>query len=274
MKNLLREPLLHFILIGAAVFVVYAWTGGRADKTMRTIHISAAEVERMAALYASEAGTLPSAQDMQAMLASHVRDIALAREARRLGLDIDDTIIERRLAQKMTFMISDLADTPKASETELRAHYEAYTDRFEQPGHISFRHIFLADGHQEEAENLLAALNSSSPPEWKSLGDPFMLQREYGHLPPREMTRIFGRDFASTLTQMKAEPKWTGPVSSAFGDHLIWLSQNTPPNLPPFEDVRAAVEADWQDAARRRANEDAIADIIARYDVVIEGAKK
>lgn len=274
MKTLLREPLLHFVLIGAAVFAFYAWAGARADKTERTIHISAAEMERMAALYTSEAGTLPSAQDVQAMLASYVRDIALAREARRLGLDKDDTIIERRLAQKMSFMISDLETTPKASEAELRAHYAAHADRFERPGHISFRHVFIAQGSGTDTESLLAALNAASPPDWKSLGDPFMMQREYGDLPPREITRIFGQEFTRALTQMKAQHKWTGPVSSAFGQHLIWLSQNDPPSLPPFDEVRAAVEADWQDEARRRANEEAITDIVARYDVIIEGANK
>lgn len=271
MKSLLRDPLTHFILAALLVFAGHAaWTAHFAARDA-TITVTEADMQRMAALYAAESGTLASPEDMAAMVTDHVRDEALSREARRLGLDLDDTIIERRLAQKMSFMVSDLADMPEPDEATLRAWYEAQPATYTTAPNVTFEHVFLST--DRDAAALLTALNALSPPDWRTLGDPFMLQRAYGDLPLRETVRLFGPDFAREIFLLEAGDGWQGPVTSSFGQHLVRLGARDPGHLRTFEDARAQVEADWRKAARRTANERAIGDIIKRYKVDIEGAE-
>ena len=98
-----------------------------------------------------------------------------------------------------------------------------------------------------------------------------MLQRAYGDLPVREIARLFGVEFARALADMPASESWQGPVRSALGVHLVNISQNTPAQLTPFDEARAAVTADWRDETRRSENEAAIREIVGRYKVEIEG---
>jgi len=278
MRALLREPLVHFVLVAALVFAGHAAWTAYASARDGTITVTEEDMERMAALYASESGALPSPEDMAAMVTDQVRDEALAREARRLGLDVGDTIIERRLAQKMSFMVSDLADTPAPDEATLRKWYEDHPESYTLAPSITFEHIFLNPERTRntpgtDSQSLLKSLNEPTPPDWRTLGDPFMLQRAYGDLPIRETIRLFGADFAKALFSLKAGPEWQGPVSSAFGQHLVHVVAREDGRLQPFEEVRAQVESDWRDDALRGANEQAIADIISRYKVHIEGAE-
>jgi len=278
MRQLLREPLVHFIIVALLVFAGHAaWTAHVAARN-GTITVTQEDMQRMAALYASESGALPSQADMAAMVSDQVRDEALSREARRLGLDAGDTIIERRLAQKMSFMVSDLADTPAPDEATLRKWYEDHKASYTLPPSITFEHVYLnpeRSGNTPgmDSESLLKSINSPTPVDWRTLGDPFMLQRTYGDLPIRETVRLFGADFAKALFSLKPGPEWQGPVSSAFGQHLVHIVALEEGRLPPFEDVRAKVESDWHDEALRAANDKAIADIIERYKVRIEGAE-
>lgn len=271
---LLREPLVHFILAALVVFI--AWNimaSGRADEA-RTIRVSSADLERLASIYTAEAGSLPSGEDMVAMVNDYVRDEALAREAKRLGLDEGDTIVTRRLAQKMTFMVADLAREESPDETVLREWYETHADRFTEPQKVTFRHVFFSEDVRGasatgDAETVLAELNAGK--DWREAGDPFMLQRAYGDLPLREVVRLFGGEFAQSVAATSASDLWTGPIRSALGVHLVQVSANTPPRLEPFGDMKEAVLADWQDQTRREANETAIQDIIARYKIEVEG---
>tara|TARA_R110000744_G_scaffold123407_3_gene228614 strand:- start:526 stop:1350 length:825 start_codon:yes stop_codon:yes gene_type:complete len=274
MRQLLREPLVHFIIVALLVFAGHAaWTAHVAARN-GTITVTQEDMQRMAALYASESGALPSPEDMAAMVSDQIRDEALSREARRLGLDAGDTIIERRLAQKMSFMVSDLADTPVPDETTLRAWYDTHTDAYTAPPNVTFEHVFLStDRTDADTATLLNTLNTPSPPDWHTLGDPFILQRAYGDLPFRETVRLFGPDFANALFALDASDAWQGPVRSALGLHLVHLIAKDEGSLRPFEEVRSQVEANWRDDALRTANETAIADIIKRYKVRIEGAE-
>jgi hypothetical protein len=271
---LLREPLVHFILAALVVFI--AWNAVSATKAnaARTIRVSTADMERLASIYAAESGALPSGEDMVAMVNDYVRDEALAREARRLGLDEGDTIITRRLAQKMTFMVADLAKEAEPDEAVLREWYETHADRFSDPQMLTFQHVFFSEdvrgaAAMTDAEAALAGLEAGG--DWRATGDPFMLQRAYGDLPIREVVRLFGPDFAAMLAAIPASDHWTGPVKSALGVHLVKVTANTPAQLPPFEQVRDKVLADWQDETRREQNEQAIQDIIARYKIEVEG---
>ena len=272
MKRFLREPLLHFVLIAAAVFAGYGLVSGWQSDADRTIYVSTADIERMAALYATEAGTLPSADDIRAMVADHIRQEALVRDARRLGLDIGDVVVERRLAQKMSFMVADLVEPEFPDDAVLKAWYEDRSEKFERPARATFQHVFFADLQDPRIDNGLAELNRDGASDWRAFGDPFILQREYANLPERETVRVFGASFAGAIfTQAPAQDLWFGPVTSAYGAHFYRVTARTDAELPDFESVREAVVRDWTEANRRTSNAEAIAKIVDSYDVVIEG---
>ena len=276
--KLLRDPLTHFVLAATLIFVAYSVWQNRSDKADSTIFVTTGELERLAALYTSEAGALPSETDMAAMVSDLVRDEALSREARRLGLDRDDTIITRRLAQKMSFVVSDLAEDPEPTRDEMLDWHATHTERFTTPATLTFSHIYFSpdvrgDGTETDAADTLAQLNASSATALDNLGDPFMLQRQYGDVPLREVARQFGGEFANELSELSVSDEWQGPLPSAFGLHLVKLESSTPASVIPFDDIVDQVRKDWLENSRRIANEQAVRDIIARYTVEIEGVE-
>ena len=276
--KLLRDPLTHFVLAATLIFVAYSVWQNRSDKADSTIFVMTGELERLAALYTSEAGALPSETDMAAMVSDLVRDEALSREARRLGLDRDDTIITRRLAQKMSFVVSDLAEDPEPTRDELLDWHATHTERFTTPATLTFSHIYFSpdlrgENTHADATDALAQLNESSRTAPSGLGDPFMLQRQFGDVPIREIARQFGGEFANELSELNVSDEWQGPLPSAFGLHLVKLESSTPASVIPFDDIVDQVRKDWLENSRRTANEQAIQDIIARYTVEIEGVE-
>ncbi len=275
MRQLIREPLVHFALAALAIFGFHIAWSSWTDRIQNTITITTGDMERLATLYASEAGTAPTANDMKAIVADHIRNEALAREARKLGLHIGDTIVDRRLAQKMTFLVSDLASLPSPSEAELKSWYEMHADRFTAPARVTFDHIFLSAEERKrtvrsDAESILGLMNSDQPPDWRRTGDPFMLSRSYGDLPLREVARLFGNEFASALSKTPEDKSWQGPLTSAFGEHVVRVTHNQEADLPPFDDIQQSVLAVWEDVKRREQNAAAIQEIIQKYHIVVE----
>lgn len=269
LHRFVREPLVHFIAAALAIFLLSALVPARLE-ARETIRIGAPEIERLAGLYASEAGRPPGADDMQSLIANHVEVSALAREARRLGLDEGDTVVERRLAQKMRFMINDLAVPPPPEEAVLRQWFGANPGAFVRPARTSFDHVFFRTPDGPRLSSVQAQLKAASPPDWRMQGDAFMLERAYTALPDPEIDRLFGRDFTRALSALTPGPEWQGPIASAFGVHLIRVTARNAPETPAFESVRDEVLAHWQEAELSRANAEAVREIVSRYKVEIE----
>lgn len=270
MRRLIREPLAHFIALSILVFAVNFWLTNARQQAENTITVSASELDRLAALYTVEAGTLPSQQDMQAMLSDYVEQQALVREARRLGLAEGDTVIERRLAQKLTFMISDMEEVTEPAPGELETWFAQNQDDFREPQRVSFRHVFFTELDSARIETVQQSL-SQTPEAWLSYGDPFILQRTYANLPDREIARIFGARFATSLVDASdGSRQWQGPIESALGVHLVQITQYQESSLPKLDDIRDRVRARWQQERSREQARAAINAIVAQYDVDIE----
>ncbi len=271
MQRLIREPLVHFVLIAVAIFVAYGWLTDRRASDEQTILVTASDIDRMAALFATEAGGLPSDQDMRAMISDHVEQQALAREARRLGLAEGDTVVERRLAQKMAFMITDMEAVTSPETGELEDWFTENQQMFVEPDRYSFQHVFFSsidDPRLAETQQTLGA----DPETWRAFGDPFMLQRAYSELPAREISRLFGTDFANEIIQLDSEPgDWSAPIPSALGVHLVRVIARREGGLPKLEIIRDRVQTRWQEEKSRMQARDAIAAIVDRYTVEIEG---
>ena len=194
---------------------------------------------------------------------------------RRIGLGEDDTIIRRRLAQKMRFIIEDVEAPALPTEAELKSWFQANMDKFVSAETRSFSHVYLSpeehgDNLNAAAQNILSKLENENE-DWNALGDPFMLKRGFKGLNALELTRLFGPTFSKGLFELEGN-KWQGPIESAFGLHLIRIDNIADKITPSFEDVRDDVETAWQEDARRSANQAALKELIQKYKVDVQDA--
>ncbi len=272
MKTLRREPFVHFVILGIMLFAGHALWQKHVVKSERTITISPAEMERQAQIFATENRRQPSDADLEGLLFAHIEEQVLMREAMRLGLNEDDTIIRRRLAQKMRFMIDDVSVPALPDRAGLETWFNDNTHFFIRPETRSFEHIYLspkgrADTVISDAEILLGGGVADN---WQGMGDAFMAGRSFNTLAQPAVQRDFGTTFAQKLFALPDTQDWQGPISSAFGVHLVRLTKVTPEYLPDFEDIQIEVEAVWLDEAKRAENTKALEALIAKYKVEVE----
>ena len=244
-----------------------------------TINVSAEEIERQALIFASENQRPPTDDDIRALLFAHIEEEALMREALKRGLDKDDTIIRRRLAQKMRFIIEDIDEQTLPKRAVLEKAYTENIERFSLAETRSFAHIYVnpdTKGENLDAEiaRIDAQLKGQAGPKsdqepWHALGDPFMLQRLYKNLSQSDVRRLFGAEFAGRLFEITAD-SWQGPIDSAFGRHLVYVQRIKPGKIPAFEDVKDEVEQFWRDENQRLTNQSELRSLIKRYKVNVE----
>tara|TARA_R110000824_G_scaffold3839_7_gene18363 strand:+ start:7373 stop:8197 length:825 start_codon:yes stop_codon:yes gene_type:complete len=270
--RIFRDPITHFVLIGLALVAInHFWNSWQGEQG-RTIVVSAAEIDRLEKIWAGTAGRLPTGEDRQQIIDQYVQEEALVREAERLGLGDGDTIIRRRLAQKMDFLVSDDAKADDPTDAELERWFNNHRERFAAPELRSFTHVYFSpEKHgsriEAAAETALARLRSGA--EWKSLGDPFIQKRSYAAVPEREVARLFGPEFAAAIYKL-GTGKWSEPVGSAFGLHLVRIEAIDSAAQAEFEPIRAEVLTAWQDEQRGNAKRAALDELIGNYEVVVE----
>jgi peptidyl-prolyl cis-trans isomerase C len=219
----------------------------------------------------------PSDAEMVGLVRDHLRETVLYREAVAMGLDKDDVIIRRRMAQKLEFLAQDLIQPEEPTAAELQAFFQENIDRYQIPPLLTFTHVFLdpdkrGDDTLADAEKLKAELieNATVPDEASDLGDRFMLQAYYPERDEAELAKLFGGEFASSIMALESE-KWHGPVLSGYGTHLVYVHARLESPPPTFEQVADRVREDLVNAEREKLNQEYIDSLLARYNVVIDG---
>jgi len=274
--NLIKEPLFHFLLLGALLFGLYFLiTDQQPGENHNQIVITAEDIGQIKALFAKQWQRPPTDQELQGLIDSHVREQVFYREALALGLDKGDTIVRRRLAQKMEFIIADVSLPKVPAEPALRGYYDKHPDRYQAPARITFVHIYLNPdqrGGQTEAEAnaMLDALRESSAgaEQHASLGDRFMLEYEFTDRSVDEIERNFGQEFADNIVKLTSN-QWHGPVESGYGIHLVYLSEIVPAARRSFDQVRKQVQTDYLFDLRREANDKVYAKLRERYEIMV-----
>jgi len=272
-KTWLREPLVHFLAIGAMLFLVFHfWGSGPADNR---IVITPGQVDSMAARFTRTWQRPPTDQELKGLIDDYVRGEIAAREARALGLDRDDTIIQRRLRQKLEFMAEDAFNATPPTEEQLQGWLNDHMDDFRIEPKIGFYQVYLNPDKREtsihdDANKLLEKLQTAGPPAGSSIaGDSLMLPGEVQLTRLSDVTRIFGQQFADEIIKM--EPgRWSGPVPSGYGLHLVYVTEKKEGRLPTLTEVRQTVERDF--TAQRRTRElDAMYErLLERYPVTMQ----
>lgn len=277
LRRALREPLLHCLVVGLALFLGYRALHpdpGPAAAANR-IELTADDFLQMSMAWLAQGRPPPTREQMGSLIELKVREEVLYREALALGLDKEDTIVKRRLAQKMEFLADNAAATAEPGGEEVRTWFRSNAQRFASMPRVSFRHLYFStdqrgEGAQEAAGKALAVL-ATKPADWPeaaALADPFMFQDRYGDRSFDEIARQFGPDFAAALLKLRPG-SWLGPVSSGYGVHLIFVEALVPSRVPDFEEVEQEATAEWVREQRLESRRKAYETMRARYDVVL-----
>jgi hypothetical protein len=276
--RLAREPLVHFALLGAAVFAIDRAlapeaapraSGDEAEASLRQIVIEPSFVDALARQHVERTGRPPTAEQTRGLVADFVREEALYREARALGLDGGDLIVRRRLVQKMEFLVESTTDVPEPTDTDLQAHLAANTERFRQPARTSFAHVFFSrdrrgERTRDDAARALPAHRAGAGSAER--GDPFLLGADFAARARRDLEGTFGTSFATALDAAPIDV-WSEPIESAYGSHLVRVTARTVERVPPLAEIRDAVAASWRAEAREHATAAAIDELVASYRV-------
>jgi hypothetical protein len=275
----IKEPLLQFMLIGGCIYLAYVLYGTQnEDLEDRTVVVDSGRIETFISAWESRWNRPPTERELNQIIDQYIREDILYREALGLGLDKDDPITRRRMAQKMEFLTKDIASYKKPEESELLRYFEENIEEYSDPDLITFTHVFFdpdvrGDTTLEDAALLLAELEVAGSPDLSEphIGDRFMLQNYYPRKEELEIRKLFGSGFSAAV--MKLEPgKWHGPVLSGYGTHLVYIHALERASEPVFEKVKEYVAEDWLVDQQEKFNEEFFQNLKSRYKIVIEKA--
>lgn len=276
MNRLLREPLLHFLALGALLFALNAWreTKRLPAEAAAGIDVTAAVIDRLRAGYERQFGQAPDAATLQGLVSAHIRQEVLCREALALGLDLNDSIVRQRLAQKMEFLTDDFVGAAEPAETALQSYFATNATRYARAAQVSFRQVYFSQekrgpGAEAAAREALAALGKGASD--TEMGDAFLHGFEFAERGPEDLTALFGPEFTARLNALPLNA-WAGPVASSYGLHLVRIEFRAEPKPVTLAEVRATVRRDFQEEQRRTANREIFERLKQRYQITVDEA--
>ena len=272
-----KEPLLHFLVIGAVIFALFSVVNKEEKYTSSNkIVISTADIERLSNNWSRKWNRPPTSTELKGLVDSYIREEVYYREALALGLDKDDTVLRRRLMQKMEFLSNDLADLASPDETALNEYFHENKDQYELPAQISFTHIYFSLDKRgvkapEDARRVLGEIQAASSPLLRepSRGDPIMLEYDFTQETPFEVARLFGQRFAGQLFELETDA-WQGPIQSGYGYHLVRISEKVESRMPELASVVDQVRRDFMYEHRQKTNKAIYERFKERYEIVVE----
>jgi hypothetical protein len=275
MKQFLRDPLFHFLLLGAGVFLVYSLLSRPGKSTdLGEIVVTQARIEHLAVAYATTFQRPPSDIELKAVIDDWIREEIAVREATTLKLGRDDTVIRRRLRQKFEFISDDLAAQVEPSDADLDAYMKTHAETFRSEPRFTYTQVYLSpDKHgrnlRRDATQLLARLRASERTDISKMGDAFLLEQQFTATPASEVARQLGQPFAEALVGLKPG-QWQGPIQSGYGVHLLKISERIEGRLPALAEVRDVVRREWANARRKEMDDRLYQELLKRYAVTFE----
>ena len=273
--KLLREPLVHFLLLGAGLFLLFSIVGDSGESRTDRIFVSAGRVEQLIVGWTRTWQRPPTDEELEGLIEDHIREEVYYREALAMGLDRDDTIVRRRLRQKLEFVTDDLVAAVDPTEEQLEGYLDEHADLFRVPTRVSLQQIYFNRDRRGEqavrdAESLLARLDGAgSDVDTTAFGDALMLPGSYELISEAEVARHFGNRFAAVVTELPVG-RWSGPVESGYGLHLVLIRERQPGSHPALAEVREAVDREWRTARRKEVTDAFYLRLRERYEVSIE----
>lgn len=247
MKNtllrIIREPISLFIILGVVLFIVYNRVTTYYDQINKQIIVTEAQIQILKETFTKTWNREPTDQELNAQIGNFVKDEIFYKEAVALGLDKSDIAVKRRLRQIMEMMMDDMA-TVYPSEDQLKKYLSENSDKFRRDPTISFRHIYFSTDNRELATEILGNLKDSLPVDENNFDGLAMIPNELSEEPLRGVERLFGKTFADEVFNLEAG-SWQGPVESAYGYHLVFISKLEKGFVPDLSEIWDEVEREW-----------------------------
>jgi len=275
MRKLIREPLFHFLLLGAVIFFIAGRSRSIAVPSREKIVVTQSQIESIVVGFSRTWMRPPTQEELQGLVNDYVRDEVLYREARTMGLDQDDVIVRRRMRQKFEFLVEDMAArTGPPSDQELEAYLRQHADKYSEEPSFGFEQIFFSRekrGASAEAEAIamLVHLRGKGAIDIEKLGDAFLLPSQFEKTSAGETARLFGEKFTNELTKTQLGT-WAGPIESSYGLHLVRINARIPEVAPALANVRESVLRDLLSDRRKQELDTLYEKLRARYTVVVE----
>ncbi len=273
-KRILCEPLLHFLLLGALLFLLYGIVEKREVEQGKIV-VTQGKIEQLASTFTRTWQRSPTQEELEGLIRDYVREEVYCRQALALGLDREDIVIRRRLRQKMEFLTDDVAAQMEPTDAQLNAYLKQHSGAFRTERSFSFKQVYLnpeKHGKQlaQDAAQLLTKLNQSKDQtDLASMGDSFLLDSRFESATESQISKQFGEQFVAKLSEL-TPGKWEGPIESGYGAHLVLISERTEGRLPPLNEVRDQVRREWANEQRLEANEKFYQSLLKNYVVEIE----
>ena len=277
-RKFLREPLVHFLALGAVVFLLFHFTVNRDEPQYGKIVVTPGKVEQLVIGFSRTWHRPPTQQELDGLVEDYIREDVLYREALTMGLDRDDTIVRRRMRQKLEFLTEDAAAAAPATDQDLQSWLDKHPDKFRAEPKIAFSQVYFnarrgSENASAAASKVLAQINSvRKSVAAVELGDTTMLPHELPLARVDEIASVFGDEFAQQIAQLETG-RWAGPVQSGYGWHLVYVSERTAERSRPLADVREAVQREWLEARRKEIVDSTYSKLREKYVVVVEAPK-
>lgn len=275
MKSFLREPLVHFLLIGTLLFLLFELFNNPAGPQSNRITVTNGQIEFLKARFAKTWQRQPNEKELQTLINGHVRQEILYREALALGLDKDDNVVRRRMTQKLELMSDDIAGITVPTDQDLQKYMEENPENFRIEPRIAFQQVYIdvvkrGISADVEADRLLTLLRSTeSRPDPDKLGDRLMLPGTFNLSPLSEIAKTFGDTFSLELVGIKTG-QWVGPLQSGYGLHLVLVTKRTAGRLPDLDEVRRTVEWEWNADHKKAVRESMYKKLREKYTITFE----
>lgn len=271
--RLLKEPLLHFVVLGGLMFAAHSVFGTPREEAQpqSVIRMTAADAEWLKAMWARQWRRPPTNEELTGLVADHLKEEVLTREAKALELDVDDTVVRRRLAQKMAFLLEETIRTTEPPEAELRVLYGTRPDLVHSPARASFTQVFFRreDGDRRARESLAALANAAAAPSEE--GDRLLLGDTFAGQDEQALANLFGAAFAQAVLALPVG-RWSGPIESGYGLHLVKVTALSPPQALPFAEVRERLAEEWHRERRETAQAQFLQDLMRKHPVVVDSS--
>jgi hypothetical protein len=276
----LKEPLVHFIVGGGLLFAAYAWLNPVTPDVRpaaRQVRVGAGEVRWLTETWVRRWQREPTADELRVLVTNLLKEELLSREARELGLDEGDTIVRRRLAQKLEFLVQDTARLTEPTEEELRRFYDAAPELYRTEPRISFIQVYFSRERRrdpaQDARHALATLRRAPNTDTGDLGDRLLVEGEFRDADRQTVASAFGPQFASAVFELQPGA-WRGPIESGYGLHLVRVSSINAGRPRPLAEARAQVVERWREQKQREAEAMLFTRLIDKYDVVLDESVK
>ena len=274
LRPLLKDPFLHFFIIGALLFVSYLWINPTSMADDNEIVVDAGRIEQFRARFERTWNRAPTDAELQGIIDNYIVDEILYRQALSMGLDNNDSVIRRRLRQKLEFLTMEAISLEEPSEADLQQYLEQNPEQFQSAARFSFEQVYInTDQPADQWQSQVAIIQEQLRKGEQVTGSRSLIPASFQQATDFEIDRIFGSGFAASLAKLPLD-KWSDPLASGLGVHFVRLSSHQPSTIPPLVSVQKEVLREWRNTRNQQKKAELLEQLKANYSIVIESERR